>query len=44
MSNLWINWRFGTRHLQIGPDFPYISFGVNPYHIKNPPKKFFEVY
>ncbi len=29
MSNLWINWRFGLRHLQIGPDKPYISFNTN---------------
>ena len=29
MSNLWINWRFGLRHLKIGPDKPYISFNKN---------------
>lgn len=44
MSNLWINWRFGKRHLQIGPDAPYISFKVNPYRLENPPDKFFEIY
>lgn len=44
MSNLWINWRFGIRHLQIGPDAPYISFSVNPYYINSPPDKFFEIY
>lgn len=44
MSNLWINWRFGIRHLQIGPDAPYISFKVNQYHIENPPETRFERY
>lgn len=44
MCNLFINWRFGTRHLQIGPDYPYVSFRVNPYHVENPPEKWFEVY
>jgi hypothetical protein len=43
MSDLWINWRFGVRHLQIGPDKPYITFQVNPYHVANPPKTWFEV-
>lgn len=42
MSNLWINWRFGIRHLQIGRHAPYISFAVNPYYIENPPKTWFE--
>ena len=44
MSNLWINWRFGTRHLQIGRDFPYVSFSINPYWVENKPAKWFEVY
>lgn len=44
MSNLWINWRFGTRHLQIGPDYPWITVSINPYFIKNPPKVWFERY
>ena len=44
MSNLWINWRFGTRHLQIGRDFPYVSFSVNPYWVEHKPAKWFEVY
>ena len=42
MNDLWINWRFGTRHLQIGPRG--ISFAVNPYHIDNPPACWFERY
>lgn len=42
MSNDWVNWRFGIRHLQIGKWF--ITFGVNPYHIYNPPEKWFEMY
>lgn len=44
MSNLWINWRFGTYHLQIGPDRPYVSFTKNPYHVENPPKTWFQRY
>ena len=31
MSNLWINWRFGAWHLQIGPDAPRIRFVRNEY-------------
>ena len=42
MSNDWINWRFGTRHLQIGKWF--CTFEVNPYHIENKPKTWFEIY
>jgi hypothetical protein len=42
MSDLWINWRFGIRHLQIGPWF--IRIDVNPYHIANKPDKYFERY
>lgn len=42
MSNLWINIRFGVRHLQIGPEG--ISFNVNPYAIENPPEKWCEVF
>lgn len=42
MSNLWINIRFGTRHLQIGrEDF---SFKVNPYWQDHPVSGWFEVY
>ena len=44
MSNLWINWRFGTRHLQIGSVFPYVSFNINPYWVEHKPAKWFEVY
>jgi len=44
MSNLWINIRIGIRHLQIGPDRPFISFRVNPYWIENPPTKWIEIY
>ena len=43
MSNLWINWRFGKRHLQIGPDAPYISFVINPYWINHKPDTWFEI-
>lgn len=42
MSNCWINWRFGTRHLQIGKWF--ITFEVNHYLVENPPAKWFEIY
>jgi hypothetical protein len=42
MSNLWFNIRFGTRHWQWGPDG--MNWGVNPYHLENPPNKWFEVY
>lgn len=44
MSNLWINWRFGSYHLQIGPDKPWISLSQNPYHLVHKPKSFFEAY
>lgn len=44
MSNLWINWRFGTRHLQIGPDRPFVTFHVNPYYVQNPPGTWFEMF
>lgn len=42
MSNLWINWRFGKRHLQIGPGT--FSFAVNHYWNENKPTKWFERY
>jgi hypothetical protein len=42
MSNLWINWRFGVRHLQIGPDWPFITFRVNYWHVVHRPAKWFE--
>jgi hypothetical protein len=44
MSNLWINWRFGAWHLQIGPDRPFIAIAFNPYHYKNPESPWFERY
>jgi hypothetical protein len=44
MSNLWINWRFGVRHLQIGPDRPWITFRANPYWIEHKPTRWFEVH
>lgn len=44
MSNLWINWRFGSWHLQIGPDRPYITFKQNRYWLENEPPYFFERY
>lgn len=31
MSNLWINLRLWYWHLQIGPDRPFVSFGLNEY-------------
>lgn len=42
MCDYWINWRFGARHLQIGPW--YVHFDVNQYHIDNKPEKWFEMY
>ena len=42
MSNLWINIRFGARHLQIGPDG--ITFRINQHWLTNKPDKWFEVY
>ncbi len=42
MSNLWINWRFGARHLQIGPDG--IRFKVNAYWLEHKPARWFERY
>ena len=42
MSDLWINVRFGVRHLQIKRWFKGISFDVN--HQENPPESWFEVY
>jgi hypothetical protein len=42
MSNLWINWRFGVRHLQIGPDWPFVTFKVNYWHVVHRPAKWFE--
>lgn len=44
MSNLYINWRFGARHLQIGRDRPWVTFSVNPFWVENKPAKWFEVY
>lgn len=44
MSNLWLNWRFGARHLQIGRWFESVSFRVNTYHLTNKPKCWFERY
>jgi hypothetical protein len=31
MSSLWLNIRFGTYHLQIGPDRPWVRFSYNSY-------------
>lgn len=42
MSNLWLNIRFGKRHLQIGPDG--ITFRVNSYWMYTKPTKWFEIY
>ena len=32
MSNAWLNWRFGSYHLQFLYDFPFIRFSYNHYH------------
>jgi hypothetical protein len=29
VSNLWINWRLGYWHLQIGPDRPWVAVRFN---------------
>ena len=42
MSNTWINWRFGTRHLIIGPWF--VKVEVNKYYTRTPPEKWFQNY
>jgi hypothetical protein len=42
MSDLWINWRFGRRHLQIGPRG--VSFTTNDYWTNNKPRRWFELY
>ena len=44
MSNLWINWRFGAWHLQIGPDRPHFVFARNRYWLKHKPPCWFERY
>lgn len=44
MSNLWINWRFGKWHLQIGPDRPKFSFRKNCYWDENKYDTWFERY
>ena len=42
VSDLWINWRFGAWHLQIGPEG--VRFSVNRYWINNKPPCWFERY
>ena len=42
MNDLWINWRFGVRHLQIGPRG--VSFRVNGYWLDHKPPTWFERY
>lgn len=44
MSNLWINWRFGSWHLQIGPDDPFVNIVQNTYWLEHKPPCFFERY
>lgn len=44
MSNLWINWRFGSWHLQVGPDRPWVAMRRNSYWIDNKPARWFERY
>lgn len=42
MSNLWVNIRFGCRHLQVSRDG--ISFKINLYHLVDKPDEWFKVY
>lgn len=42
MSSDWVNIRFGVYHLHIGKW--YIKFEINGHHVRNTPKKFFEIY
>lgn len=42
MGNLWLNVRFGSRYLQIGPGV--FRFGRNPFWERRPPDKWFQVY
>ena len=46
MNNLFLNWRFGTRQLQVclRPGERRITFRVNPYHVSHPPTCWFERY
>ena len=45
MSNLWLNLRFGTWHLQCGdPHWWSVRIRQNPYHVEHPPATFFEVH
>lgn len=47
MSNLWLNWRFGEYHLQIGPDRPWVRWSHNFYHAearKKPGWKWFQIH
>ena len=44
VSNLWVNWRFGKYHLQIGWDYPFVALRYNPYWEVNKPTHFFERY
>lgn len=42
MSDLWVNIRFGVRHLQIGPRG--VTFRVNHHHYAYPPATWCEVF
>jgi hypothetical protein len=42
MSDLWLNIRFGARHLQIGPRC--ISFRINGFWMLHEPDRWIEVY
>ena len=44
MSDLFINWRFGVWHLQIGRNAPHIRLVKNQYWVDNKPSCFFERY
>lgn len=45
MSNLLVNIRFGSWHLQVSKDFPWlVTFKQNPYWWEVKPDKWFEVY
>lgn len=42
MTRLWLNVRFGVRHLQIGRGV--FRFVVNEFWERRPPEKWFEIY
>ena len=44
MGRLWFNIRFGIRHLQIGPKWPFVFWVINWSHVGNPTNKWFAIY